>query len=239
MFISAVFLGLSGLVVAYILLYHREAVFGYAGRKSGTTKRKGPENVKTILEIEDVRNSIITLYGNRYRLLIKVGSIDYALLSEDEQNALEEALRQTVLTFNYPVQFYVTTERVDTTNVLEQIQRCTANPMLPESAKTYGANMVQFLSDMMKDRGTYIRRNYIVIDCVAKTREEAETELLRRANFIINSLNAAKIQAALMSSDETIDVLHRAMNKGSVATSRAIQESGGFELYVTSTQTGK
>lgn len=236
MFISAVFLGLSVLVVAYLLLYHREALFGSTRSSKAVGKRNKTENVKTILEIEDIRNSIVALTGNRYRMIVKVGSVDYALLSEGEQNALEEALRQTVLSFNYPVQFYVTTERIDTTNVLEQVQRFTSNPMLPENLRNYGTNMIQYLAEMMKDRGTYIRRNYIVIDCTAKTKEEAESELLRRANFLINSLNAAKIAASLLSTEEIMDVIHRALNKGSVATSKGILESGGFELYVTSSQ---
>lgn len=55
------------------------------------------------------KDNIICL-GNRYSNVIKLGNIDYNMLSNSEQDSIENVLIQTALAIDYPIQFFSTTE---------------------------------------------------------------------------------------------------------------------------------
>lgn len=236
MILTFVFLGLSVAVFIYMFTFQREALLGGMGSRAGAKKRnRGKrQNTKTIFEIKDISGQIIELEGNRHRLILQLGNVDYDLLSEEEQQVIENILMQASLSISFPIQFFVTTERVDTTKVMESvIQNTIIDETKPELMRIYAKNTVSFLNDLMKDRGVYVRRNYAVIECDGLTREKAEKELYRRAQTLMNNLSAAKITVNVVTSDGIIDILHRTLNKGSLVNTYSIQENGGFELYVT------
>ena len=61
--------------------------------------------------------------GNRYSNIIRLGNIDYNMLSVSEQDSIENILIQTSLSIDYPVQFFSTTEYIDTSKIQEGDQK--------------------------------------------------------------------------------------------------------------------
>ena len=61
--------------------------------------------------------------GNRYSNIIKLGNIDYNMLSTQEQDSMESILIQTALAIDYPVQFFSTTEFIDTSKIVALIKQ--------------------------------------------------------------------------------------------------------------------
>ena len=66
---------------------------------------KGKHNLKNLWEIEDIRDSII-ISGNKSTIIMRIGSIDYHLLSEKEQNVLETNLIEIAKTIFFYNRIY-------------------------------------------------------------------------------------------------------------------------------------
>ena len=75
-------------------------------------KKKTKKQLEDILEFK-IKDNMICL-GNRYSYVIRLGNIDYNMLSNQEQDSIESILIQTALAIDYPVQFFSTTEFIDT-----------------------------------------------------------------------------------------------------------------------------
>ena len=71
-------------------------------------KKKSKKELAELLPIK-IKDNILCI-GNRYSNIVKLGNIDYNMLSNSEQDAIESVLIQTALAIDYPVQFFSTTE---------------------------------------------------------------------------------------------------------------------------------
>ena len=78
--------------------------------------KKSNKNLKDILDIQ-IKDCFIKV-GNRYSSILRLGNIDYHMLSDNEQEAIENVLIQTALSVDYPIQFYNTTEIIDTSKII-------------------------------------------------------------------------------------------------------------------------
>ena len=132
--------------------------------KQTTVNTKEKVNKKTkkqlaqLFEIEILDN--IICIGNRYSNIIKLGNIDYNMLSNHEQDSIESILIQTALSIDYPVQFFSTTEYIDTSKVISLIkQNKTKNFKINE----YKEYLVNYLQNLMENRTISVVKNYAVI----------------------------------------------------------------------------
>ena len=100
------------------------------------TTKKGKKQLTDILQVK-VKDNIICL-GNRFSKVIRLGNIDYNMLSNSEQDSIENVLIQTALAIDFPVQFFSTTEFIDTSKVISLIkQNKTSNVKVREYKECY------------------------------------------------------------------------------------------------------
>ena len=82
--------------------------------------KKPNKNIASILDIQ-IKDNVIKI-GNRYSSIIRLGNIDYHMLSDDEQETIENVLIQTALSIDYSIQFFNTTEIIDTTKIINMMR---------------------------------------------------------------------------------------------------------------------
>ena len=196
--------------------------------------KKEISEIKKIWEIEDIRNGVIKLTKSRYRCIVRLGSIDMGLLSEDEQEITENRLMQAAKTFNFPVLYFTTTERVETDRAIEDIALTMEDETLPEQLRGYCYKLSSHLNSIMEDRGVYVRKSYatVFVDDMLEE-EKAIRELYRRTNLFINSFNRAKLPCDFLNTAQIIDLLHREIKKESPIKPSLIINLGGMDLYMT------
>ena len=90
--------------------------------KMNIQKRKGKKKLNNLWGIDDIRNEVI-VSNNKKTIIMRIGSIDYHLLSAKEQNALETNLVEIAKTIKYPMQLFCTKEFIDTTEVIKEIKK--------------------------------------------------------------------------------------------------------------------
>lgn len=232
MVISIVFAVLSVIVIVFTAIYlsRKNSI------KTNVQKRKGKKNLKTLWDIDDIKNEVI-ISGSKNTIIMRIGSIDYHLLSEKEQSVLESNLIEIAKTIKYPLQFFSTTEFVDTTDVINDIKENIAdkdNRKLIE----YGNEMIKYLSNMMENKNLYVRKNYVLLS-VTGNYEKSRLELLSTYESLRFNLLNAKIGLEVLNDYEIVELLHREFNKNTTTKIQDVLKEGGLELYVRGTNKSK
>lgn len=233
MIIMIIFLFLTVVLIlctAYYLDYKKKKINNPIKAKSTEEKKedkttKSKKKLSDILEVK-IKDNIICL-GNRYSIILKLGNIDYNMLSVSEQDAVENILIQSTLAIDYPIQFFTTTEYIDTSRVIALLkQNKTKNYKINE----YKNNLIEYLQNLMENRSISVVTNYAVISYDGFY-ENATDELTRKSNSFKSNMLRAKIVCEILNEDEIYNLIYRELNKNS-ASNISLLKKGGNNLYV-------
>lgn len=196
--------------------------------KNNTKENGKKSNKKQLADIFDIKikDNIICL-GNRYSNIIRLGNIDYNMLSDAEQNAIENVLIQTALAIDYPVQFFSTTEFIDTSKVISLLRENKTNSFKIQEYKEY---LIEYLQTLMENRTISVVKNYAIISYDGLY-ENAIEELNRKSIGFTGNLLRAKIMCEILTEDELYNLIYRELNKNSGLNISKLKE-GGKNLYV-------
>ena len=193
------------------------------------TQEKGKKATKKqladLLEFK-IKDNMICL-GNRYSNVIRLGNIDYNMLSNHEQESIENILIQTALAIDFPVQFFSTTEYIDTSRIVELIKQ---NKTKNEKVLEYKNYLIDYLENLMENRTISVVKNYAIISYDGLY-ENAVSELDRKSNLFKGNLLRAKIVCETLSEDDLYNLVYRELNKNSALNISPLKE-GGKNLYV-------
>ena len=169
-------------------------------------EEKTKNNRKTKKQLKDM-----IYLKNRYSKVLELGSIDYNMLSEQEQENIENILMQTALSVNYPLQLFSTTEFIDTSKIVNTMKK---NESKNLQVQEYKNAMINYLENLEENRSISIIKNYAIISYDGNLKE-AEDELNRKIVSLKNSLLRAKISCKVLNESEIYNLIYRELNKNS------------------------
>ena len=188
-------------------------------------KRKNKKQLVDLFDIK-IKDNILCI-GNRYSNIIKLGNIDYNMLSNHEQDSIESILIQTALAIDSPIQFFSTTEFIDTSKIISLIKENKTKNLKIQEYKKY---LIEYLENLMENRNISVVKNYAVISYDGLY-ENAVEELNRKSLSFKGNLLRAKIVCDVLDEDELYNLIYRELNKNSALNISALKE-GGKSLYV-------
>lgn len=194
-------------------------------KKDNKNSKKEKKQLADILQFK-IKDNIICL-GNRYSNVIRLGNIDYNMLSNSEQDSIENILIQTALSIDYPVQFFSTTEYIDTSKVINLIKKNKTKNYKIQEYKNY---LVNYLENLMDNRSISVVKNYAIISYDGLY-EDAIEELNRKSMSFKGSLLRAKIVCEILDEDDLYNLIYRELNKNSALSISPLKE-GVKNLYV-------
>lgn len=216
MVIMIFFLSLSVLAVIVTIIYLKKdqkkvkqkniSSENQANNNKNNNKNK---QLKDILGLK-ISNSMINIDSN-YSCILKIGSIDYRMMSDKEQNKIEDILMETARAFDGYIQFLTTMEKIDTSEIINDIKKNKASNMKIRYCKE---NLINFLVNMMEKMNTSINRNYIIVSYDGLY-EDATKELNRKISNLKANLSSAKIQCEMLNDEEIYNLLYKELNKNS------------------------
>lgn len=126
--------------------------------------KKSAQNATTqqFTEIKDIRESIVLLEGNNACIVIQVTSVNFALLSGEEQDAKVSAYAALLNSLSFPIQIVIQSKQVQITpyiNSLTEAARTTTNTKLAQSIGLYK----EFVENLIKMTSVLDKSFYIVI----------------------------------------------------------------------------
>lgn len=232
MIIMFIFLGLTVVFVICTAIYlnKKKNQNGFIQKNDkkaseNQSKKVDKKKLENIFNFK-IKDNIIFI-GNRYSNIVRLGNIDYNMLSVSEQDSIENILIQTALSIDYPVQFFSTTEYIDTTKVISLMEK---NKNTNEKIEEYKNYLIDYLHNLMENRTISVVRSYAIISC-DENLKDAMQELNRKTLSFTSSLLRAKIVCEVLTEDEIYDLIYKELNKNSTINISNLQ-GGGKELYV-------
>lgn len=200
--------------------------------KNEKGKKINKKQLSNILNIK-IKGNVICL-GNRYSNILKLGNIDYNMLSENEQSEIENMLMQTALSISYPIQFFSTTEFIETTQIIKYIKLNKANNL---QIQKYKEQLIKYLTNLMESKNICVIKNYAIISSDGNY-ENAIEELNRNSMAFKSNLLRVNITCELLNEDDIYNLIYRELNKNSILGISKLKE-GGENLYVGKKQNAK
>lgn len=139
-----------------------QPVAGGPGQAPGAQKGKGPESGKNpnstqnTLQIAEIRDGIVIMNDGSFRSVIMVKSINFDLMSPQEQESVEYAYQGFLNSLYFPIQIFLRSQKVDIRPYIERLDKIRSEhdnmllAMLMEDYIGYIANLSQQTNIMDK-----------------------------------------------------------------------------------------
>lgn len=193
------------------------------------TPKKQKKNIKNIWGIDRIKNGIISVQG-QHSIIVEIGSIEYRLLNEKEQENIDNILTKVCKTMSYKMQLFSTIVKVDTNDKIDEIRK---NIQRHHNTKMieYGEAIIEYLEDIMQEENLYVRKNYLIFSSFEQ-QKDAEKNLIEFYNNLRYELSNIKINCDMLDDGGIIQLIHRELNKNSTENIEKIIEDGGLDMYV-------
>ncbi len=191
--------------------------------------KKQKKNIKNIWGIDNISNYIFNV-NNKYLMILELGSIEYKLMNEQEQDNIDNNLIKIARTFTNQVQFFSTIERIDTSDKVEKIRE-NINRQKNETIKEYGESIIEYLENIMQEENLYVRKNYLILQST-EAYNKAIMDLMEIYEELRYSFSVIKIKVTLVKDLDIVELIYRELNRGSTEKIRKIIQEGGMKFYV-------
>lgn len=205
-----------------------------------STKKKGKKNLPSSqrhLPIAEIRDGVVVMKDGTLRAVLITSSINFALKSEEEQNALISAYVGFLNSIDFPLQIVVQSRKLQIKQYLEnlgKIEREQRNDLLRVQIADYRA----FIAELVEIGEIMTKRFYIVVPydpasnqkksfwsrlqevfrpaaavrIKEKLFQERKYELDTRVRAVISGLSSMSLQVAQMDTQALIELYYSTYN---------------------------
>lgn len=206
-------------------------------KKQSIKKPKPGPPTQRFLDIAEIREDCVVLKDGTLRAVVMVSSINFALKSQDEQQAMIQSYMQFLNGVEYPLQIVIQSRRMNIEKYMDQMkdqQKETQNELLKSQISDY----ISFISELVELGEIMQKRFYIIIpyDPVSdkkrdfmsrlgsaltpasivklseKKFKERRYQLMQRASLIQNGLIGMGLESAILDTQSLIELYYTAYN---------------------------
>jgi hypothetical protein len=164
------------------------------------------------IDIHEVRDGILILPDNHYRLVLQVSSINFELKSEAEQDAIIEIYKSFLNSLACPLQLIVRVREMDLDKYLENF-KLRLSEETEEIYKTQIQNYSDFVASLVNTNKILSRNFYIVISYDGGSEFEIVKEQLSlNTDIVTKGLARLGMQTRIFSSLEILDLFYSFYN---------------------------
>lgn len=220
----------------------------------GKKKKAGPPATQQYLEIAEIKEDAVVLKDGTMRAVLLCSSINFALKSEEEQEAIIAAYVSFLNALEYPIQILVQSRRLNVEEYLlrlKQAEKEQTNDLLRAQIADYR----QFVGELVGLGQIMSKRFYVVVpyDPLTNSRkgffkmvgealspavairlreerfQEQRKELLGRVDHIAANLGSMSITAVQLDTQSLIELYYNAYNPD-VADSEKLADVGKLRV---------
>lgn len=200
-------------------------------------KKQAIPSTQRFLNILEIKDDTIILKDGTLRAVVLVSSINFALKSEDEQNAVIQGYIQFLNSLDFPLQILIQSRKLNIDEYLDRlkvIEKEQVNELLKMQTREYR----QYIAELVQLADIMSKRFYIVIPFssgsikskgfVARIREAISPttiinikqkkfdlhrlELYKRVEYIIDGLSSIGLKAVPLDTQGLIEVFYNTYN---------------------------
>ena len=184
-------------------------------------------NIQQFLELEQIKEGVIILKNKALRGVIMVSSLNFALKSEEEQNAILYQFQNFLNSLDFSLEIVIQSRRLNITGYsekLKELERAQENELL----KIQTADYRKFVENLIAG-GTIMSKNFFVVvpftlveipgltmakgpsdkkvPVLSEERfQQAKFQLWQRMEFVALGLRRCGLQAVPLNSSELIEL---------------------------------
>jgi hypothetical protein len=166
------------------------------------------------IAIKGVEDSVLILPNNEYRIIIETSSINFHLMSEDEQDAVVDIYRAFLNSLSFPIQILQKVRALDLDDYLQGFEDKKDKETI-EVYKNQIDSYTKYVKSLVKTNKILSRQFYIVIPYHSKGKESIEIareQLANRLAIAEKGLGNVGIKTRLLSSLELLDLFYSSYN---------------------------
>lgn len=177
-----------------------------------TRKRKGLGSARSQVAINEVRDGILVLPGNRFRSILSTSSLNFELQSEAEQDVVIETFQTFLNSLNSPIQILIRIRELDIDHYLEDFQQKCQD----ENEKIYIKQLksyTEFIKKLVSGNKILSRKFYLIIPYESKSAidfEVAKEQLNLETEIVIKGLEKFGMNAKSLDTLEVLDLFYSA-----------------------------
>jgi hypothetical protein len=173
-------------------------------------KSKSKASSRSQIDIKGVKDGILILPRNHYRVALQVSSINFELKSEEEQDALIDTYESFLNSVACPLQILIRTREIDMDKYLGEL-----NERLEGETETIYRNQLQnydaFVRSLIKTNKILTRQFYVIIPYDANAKidfEMVKEQLGQLVDIVGKGLGRLGMQCRELSSLELLDLFY-------------------------------
>ena len=186
-----------------------------------TSKSKNKVSSRKQIRIREVKNDILVLPDNEYRLIVETSSVNFELKSDEEQDVLIDSFQNFLNSLPCKLQILIRVREIDIDHYLERISQTRDK----EKEKVYQDqidNYGEFIKKLVAGNRILSRRFYIVIP-YKNTEKETDFNLLKEQiqlnrDIVLRGLEKLGMRARQLDSLEILDLFYSFYNGNQVKT---------------------
>jgi len=176
-------------------------------------KTKNKVSSRKQIEIKEVKDGILILPNNRYRMVLETSSVNFELKSDEEQDVLLESFQNFLNSLPCPLQILIRVREVDVVSYLDQI----AKSKQTEKEKVYKEqidNYSSFIRQVVSGNKILTRRFFIVIPYDHKDKDFTiiKEHMYMQRDLVLRGLEKIGMKARSLDSIEVLNQFYSFYN---------------------------
>ncbi|MEO5627564.1 MAG: hypothetical protein ABIQ89_01610 [Candidatus Saccharimonadales bacterium] len=139
-----------------------QAAMASPGEKQAPTSKSNPNSTQNTLQIAEIRDGIVIMNDGSFRSVIMVKSINFDLMSMQEQEAVESGYQGFLNSLYFPVQIFIRSQKVDLQPYIDKLDKIRTehdNMLLALLMEDY----IGFMGSLSSQTNIMDKRFYMVI----------------------------------------------------------------------------
>lgn len=220
---------------------------------------KNPNSTQNTLEIAAIRDGIVIMKDGSFRSVVMAKSINFDLMSVNEQEAVEYAYQGFLNSLYFDIQIFIRSRKIDMRPYLEKLTKIRTDMsnmllgMLMEDYIFFIDDLVQQTNIMSKEfyivipyfteaspgkaleaskglfSGIFGNKNQAQVTINEASLEKAKTELTNRVQSVVSGLMQMGVQAIPLDTQELIELYYNTYNPDT-ATRQTLKQSDMFAV---------
>jgi type IV secretory pathway VirB4 component len=189
------------------------------------------------IPIKEIRDGVVVLKDNGMRGVVMTSSVNFALKSADEQNAIIYQFQNFLNSINFSIQIFTESRRLDIRpyiGLLEKVAKDQENELLQVQTREY----IEFIKSFTSSVNIMTKSFFIVVSYEpaiiqnknsmfsffsksenaqkqkSENFEENRTQLLQRMEVVMAGLTRMGVRAVPLGTEELVELYYKLFNPG-------------------------
>lgn len=192
------------------------------------------KKTQDFVSVKEIRDGVVTLNDDTLLTILMVSSLNLALKSSDEQQAIIMQFQNFLNSLENSVQIFVQSQKLDIRpyiNMMEEQHKLQTNELIKIQTKEY----INFIKSFTEKTNIMSKNFFIVVtykpaviggknsifgnkkeknDEKSRIFEESRTQLEQRISIVEQGLNRTGVRLARLGTEEIVELLYKLYNPG-------------------------